>query len=504
MLKIGWSKKDVSTMDPVCIPGQFFCRVSKGILDPIMINCLVMDDDNDCVIFLSGDFVSGYGVIDDIRAKILESRKDIPADKLLFSITHTHCGPLIQKMHAHFNAPHEEVNIVEPDGYHEYFVKAAAETVIDAWDNRAEGSYAYGYGYAVVGHSRRVTYLDDTSLRPEFKQEAHQKYKPLNVNGHAKMYGKTNDDMFAGYEGGADPYVNLLYTFDKEGQLTGAIINVPCPSQNSEMEWYLSASFWHEVRQILAEKYGDIYMLPQCAAAGDTAPRILHYKAAQERRFALKYSEMEIDSRLKNPTEKIARMDIAQRICDAFEEVLSWASKEKIIDAPIKHSTKTIYLEDRQITEEEYEFVCNELAEFEKMDYIHTGDVDADFRANTIRALNLNRLNNIKKRYEAQKTSTKSPMELHVIRLGDIAFASNAFELYQDFQHRIQARSPFTQTFVIQLTGQPDGYKAGYLATQRAFENRGYSASMFCNQISAEGGHTLVEETVAELKKLYE
>ena len=503
MLKIGWSKKDVSTNDPVCIPGQFHCRISQGVLDPIMINCLVMDDGNDCVLFLSGDFVNGNGVIDDIRAKILETRKDIPADKLLFHITHTHCGPLIQKTHRYFDAPHEEVNIVEPDGYRDFFIASAAETVINAWDNREEGSYAYGYGYAVVGHSRRVTYLDDISLRPEFAQENTQKYKPLNINGHAKMYGNTNDDMFAGYEGGADHYVNLLYTFDKNDKLTGAIINVPCPSQNSEQEWHLTASFWDEVRHILAEKYGDIYMLPQCAAGGDTAPRILHYRAAQDRRFALKYAGMDIDPRYRNTAEKIIRTDIALRICDAFDEVLSWASKEKITDAPIMHTVKTIYLEDRQITEEEYEFVCNELAEFEKMDYINTGDIDADFRANTIRACNLGRLNNIVKRYEAQKTSTKSPMELHVIRIGDIAFASNAFELYQDFQHRIQARSPFTQTFVIQLTGQPDGYKAGYLATQRAFENRGYSASMFCNQISAEGGHTLVEETVAELKKLY-
>ena len=94
-------------------------------------------------------------------------------------------------------------------------------------------------------------------------------------------------------------------------------------------------------------------------------------------------------------------------------------------------------------------------------------------------------------------------MELHVVKVGDIAFATNPFELYIDYQHRIQARSPFTQTFIVQLVGQPAGYKAGYLATERAVANRGYSAIMYCNQVSWKGGDQLVEETLQELKALY-
>ena len=95
-------------------------------------------------------------------------------------------------------------------------------------------------------------------------------------------------------------------------------------------------------------------------------------------------------------------------------------------------------------------------------------------------------------------------MELHVIRLGDIAFASNQFELFIDYMHRIQGRSPFTQTFLIQLAAQPGIRNGSYLATARAAHNVGYSATMYCNIVSPEGGQQLVEETVKELKKLYE
>ena len=94
-------------------------------------------------------------------------------------------------------------------------------------------------------------------------------------------------------------------------------------------------------------------------------------------------------------------------------------------------------------------------------------------------------------------------MELHVVRLGELAFATNTFELFMDYQHRIQARSPFAQTFVVQLCGQPRGYiNASYLATERGFQNKSYSASVYCNKVSVEGGAQLVEETLEELNKL--
>ena len=95
-------------------------------------------------------------------------------------------------------------------------------------------------------------------------------------------------------------------------------------------------------------------------------------------------------------------------------------------------------------------------------------------------------------------------MEMHIVAMGDIAFATNRFELYMDYQHRIQARSPFTQTFIVQLCAQPGINGGGYLATERGVWGVGYSASVFCNEVSPKGGQELVEESVAELKRLYE
>ena len=82
--------------------------------------------------------------------------------------------------------------------------------------------------------------------------------------------------------------------------------------------------------------------------------------------------------------------------------------------------------------------------------------------------------------------------------LHDVAFATNRFELFIDFMHRIQARSPFVQTFIVQLTADPRG-RGSYLATERAQKNKGYSATPYCNQVSPKGGQQLVEQTLKML-----
>ena len=74
--------------------------------------------------------------------------------------------------------------------------------------------------------------------------------------------------------------------------------------------------------------------------------------------------------------------------------------------------------------------------------------------------------------------------------------------MYLAYQHRIQARSPFVQTFLVQLAASDTGTVAGYLATKRAAENRGYSAIMFSCHVAPNGGQTLVDEVVNKLKEI--
>ena len=104
-------------------------------------------------------------------------------------------------------------------------------------------------------------------------------------------------------------------------------------------------------------------------------------------------------------------------------------------------------------------------------------------------------------RFENQANSRTTKAQIHAVRIGDVAFVTSRFELFMDFMHRIQGRSPFIQTFIIQLAGDENS-GGSYLATERAIANKGYSASPYCNDVSAEGGQQLVEETLKMLEEM--
>lgn len=91
-------------------------------------------------------------------------------------------------------------------------------------------------------------------------------------------------------------------------------------------------------------------------------------------------------------------------------------------------------------------------------------------------------------------------MELHVVRIDDIALATNSFELFGDYGIRIQARSPAMQTFVVQLCG---GGPASYLPTRQAEAGEGYSACVYCNDVGSDGGDLLVNETLRLIAEMW-
>ncbi len=491
-IRIGWCEKDISTDKPVNIPGQFHMRISQGLLDSLTTTALVIKDGAASALFLSVDcVVIRSSLYDLVIEKIKAKNAEIPAENLLMNATHTHEGAshYYDKV-THAASTEEDIraaNVASSDEYREFLAEQCSDAIVEAWEKADEGSVCWGYGFAVVAQSRRSTYLID--------EYAGQSGSGFMINGTSVMYGNTNNKNFAGYESGADAFCNLLYTFDNLGNLTGAIVNVPCPSQNTEAIHKLSGDYWADVRAELRRRHGEhIKVLAQCAAAGDLSPRILHYKAAQQRRFKLKFNMTDI--------EMAARKDIALRIADCFDEVLSWSRKDLRTEAVIKNETKEFKLARRRITEQEYE---DAKAALEKLGPIvpkTDGTPLENINYNSHQVTERNRFKGIVRRYETFESDPTLPMLAHIIRIGDIAFASNRFELYMDFMHRIQARSPFEQTFIVQLAGVPGDEGGSYLATTKGVAGKGYSACHFDNIVSPEGGQELVEQTLEVLNEI--
>ena len=100
---------------------------------------------------------------------------------------------------------------------------------------------------------------------------------------------------------------------------------------------------------------------------------------------------------------------------------------------------------------------------------------------------------------DAIEVNPAKPVELHVLRLGDMVFSTNPFEYYLDFGAYIKARSSAVQTFLVQLCGG-----GTYVPSKRSQAGGGYGSIPASNPVGPEGGRVLAQESVSAINALFE
>jgi len=290
------------------------------------------------------------------------------------------------------------------------------------------------------------------------------------------MYGPTNRRDFRSIEGYEDHGVDMLFFWDGQRALKADGICLACPSQEVEGRSTVNADFWHDVREQLRAKYGrGLCVLGWAAAAGDQSPHVLWYKAAEERM-----------RRLRGLTRT---QELARRIVAAVDDTIDLARKDIRPAPPFIHRVLDLKLHARKITERDVAQAKARLEALRKKKNLTPRDRAALYRDPRII-----------EQFERQKTDPYYPVEVHVIRLGDVAIATNPFELYLDYGIRIKARSRAVQTFLVQLA-----CGAGlYLPTPKAIRGGHYSTTLHTAPVGPEGGRELVEHTVAAINALWE
>jgi len=92
------------------------------------------------------------------------------------------------------------------------------------------------------------------------------------------------------------------------------------------------------------------------------------------------------------------------------------------------------------------------------------------------------------------------PVPVSAARIGPLAIATNAGELFVEWGISIKKRSPFPHTIVCELT---NGW-IGYEPTAQAFAHEGYEALAGVNFVPLEGVQKLVDTAVELLHQLWE
>jgi hypothetical protein len=478
-IRVGWGAADLTPDQPVMLAGQFYARVSEGIMDPVTATALVLESVRNGqvvgrVILVSCDLVAiPDGFRDAVRAAICQAVPGLDPLDIFLSATHSHAAPEV-RMEGDTRKmgggplplwPGVDLPVMDPPDCVALCARRISEAVARAWASRAPGAFGFGLGHAVVGHNRRISYRD----------------------GVTRMYGKTNDPLFSHVEGAEDNSVNVMGFWTPAGRLTGLVVNVACPSQTSEHSYLISADYWHDARQELRRRFGpDVFILAQNSAAGDQSPHILLNKPAEERMWRL--------------MERTQRQDLAVRIADAVTGVLPYIQRDLSTDPVLIHRAETIELSRRNLTEQDVAEASAEADKYRKRYEALLSDLDGHpekrqaprWYTEITQTYRLMRWNEgVGERYKRQQTEPTIPFEIHVMRLGEVALATNPFEYYLDFGLRIKARSKAVQTFLVQHVGL-----GTYVPSERAVAGGSYGALPASTPVGPEGGQELVERTV--------
>jgi hypothetical protein len=456
-LQVGAASVDITPNKAVALWGQFAMRLCAKPDTPLTANVVALQSGETRSTLVSLDLLQCPDVfVQAVRDAVADKDASIDVQTIVLTATHTHTAPVLVPGTPGIPVNDQTMTVEETISF---LADRISDGIVAAWKDLAPGKMSYGLDRNSIGFGRRAVYAD----------------------GSAQMYGNTNRPDFMNLEGMDDDDVGSIFFFDAQDNMKAIAINVACPAQVVEGQSSINADFWLPVREKLQARYGqELVVLGWGAAAGDISPRPILHRAANARMRALRgINEMQ---------------ELARRIDLSVSQTFAVVEKEKFADPVLKHVAVTLQLPLYRITEAQYQ---QALAEYNRV----VAQVEKDpASAARVAFMARNWHHGVVRRYEQlqQNPDATHPVEVHVVRLGDLVICSNPFELFCEYGIRIKARSKATQTFILQMTGF-----GSYLPTERALAGGSYSAIPQSNVIGPEGGQMLVDETVAIIDELW-
>lgn len=449
MLRIGWAWRDITPLRSAMLQGQMHRRIASTALDPLTVTALALEANEaaDSAVIVSADLTMiPDSLWNETRQRLTGRLPGLPSDRLILAGTHTHTSLVLEDLYY----KHPGGDVMTPAEGEAWVAEKITEAVAEAWESRRPRLLGRAFGHAVVGHNRYALYAD----------------------GHAQMYGSTNREDFIGFGGYEDHSLDMLFTWEPEGSLAGVVLAIPCPAQVDEGLEQFSADYWHDIRVELRRRWGaHLQVLGLCSPAGDQSPHFLLYGPQEE-----------MMRRRRGVTE---RQEIAQRVADAVDRALACTQPEMGITGPLAHRVRRVALSPRRITQAERDWAQTACDQW----VTQHGEAASWWPRSLQRVIDS---------FEGRVPLEPVPVELHFLRLGDVAIGTSPFELFLDYGLQIKARSPAAQTVLIQLAGH-----GWYLPTERAVRAGGYGAMPAVCKVGPEGGRELVRETLSQFQQLF-
>lgn len=320
----------------------------------------------------------------------------------------------------------------------EWLVDGAVEAVAGARPARV----GWGRGQAQIGYNRRLCWADGTH----------------------SMYGDSSRAEFTGFEGPVDPGQAMFYAVDEQGRIIAIVHNNSCHSTCVEGDSFISADFPGEARRLIREALNaPLPVLYLQGASGDLSP----WDMRQPGRYDGERRLREAGSLLAAETLRLLHENQPTP-----GVTLDSSYAELPVGVRLPTPAELAAAEDAKARGEQA---------VGRFDYIIK--VDGVLRL-----------------HELYKDNPVDSLPVHIVRIGDVAIASNPCELYCQFGLDLKRRSPAPITMIAQLTNG----LGGYCPTAYGALGGGYSGeAIYWSRLEVLAGYKLVDFSAAMLHELW-
>ena len=467
-MKVGWATVSITPHGKkVSLAGQYYERITDQVDCELMASVLTLQNKNESFTWVTCDIVGITDkLIEAVREAVSIKVPEIKSENIFMNAIHTHNAPFIKYSNILGKSGYfkEKSGLMGDKEYHDFVVERITNAVIKANKNiLPDFSIKSGTVNIRTGCCRRG----------------------ILKNGEGVMYIDTSRPDFLKMEGPDGGPIGFLYFENSKGTLKGVVACLPCTAQILEHEFVISSDYTGRIRQMFWDEYGeDFIFIPLISAAGDQSPRNLITK----------------DYGLGNMFKSSGADKFAEKVFDGLVAEVNNYDREYIYPSEFKIETKRIILPGWVPTEDEYkwakEIINTEAAEFNLDDYVQKG-VEPYYNQPLALA---KKAESIIMKFEEKEKYKQLEIDITAIRIGNIAWVTNPFELFIEYGNRITAGVNAESLWPIQLV---NGYE-GYFPTADAVEAGGYSAYIQSVHVNPkEAGDILVQESINLVNSIF-
>ena len=444
VFKAGAATSNITPPLGMEIVGNFAPRpIAKHVHDELHVRCLVLDDGTTKLAFAVADTLSlGRDVWDEAKAKVHEAT-GIPVSNMMFSATHTHSSV-------------SAITNKDPSmDYRKFIIARIADGVRRANTNLEPARIAWGSGQLPQHVFNRRWLLKEGITNPN----------PFGGLDRAVMNPSSLlRPRLAGPAGPTNPEVYCLSVQATDGRQIALMANYWLHYVGGVNKEDLSADYFGEFCQRIEQS-----MKAPCVGilangpCGDVNNNDYSGKTPAVKR---------------EPYEKIKLVanDLAQ-------EVLRVQQSLKHQDwVPLKATAGELELAVRRPTPEMIKWAEGVLAKPKGAEATHR--LEQPYAERTLAAR------------DAKPDTIKAVTQ--AFRIGDLGIAAIPFEVFTEIGLEIKARSPFKNTFTIELANGSNGY----LPTPKHHDLGGYETWLGTNRVEREASVKITKQTLEMLERV--